>query len=362
MRWSWKIANILGIGVYIHATFSLLILFILYSSWSQGHTIAQAAAGVVFVLSIFACVVLHEFGHALTARRFGIRTRDITLLPIGGVARLERMPRDPKQELWVALAGPAVNVGIAAVLVLVSTAIGMRFDWRLFSWSSSNLFAGLIEINVALALFNLIPAFPMDGGRVLRALLAMRMEYPRATWIAARTGQALAFVLGFVGLFGNPFLMFIALFVWLGAAQEAATTQARSSLDGIPVQRAMLKNFQTISPDESVTKAAEYLLTGWQKEFPVVWGSQVLGILTREDVISAIRERGPEALVRDAMQRNVQSVGSHETLGGILRRLHGAKSRALPVLHHGQLVGILTMENIAEFLRISTAGAHRSPR
>jgi Zn-dependent protease/CBS domain-containing protein len=362
MRWSWKIANILGIGVYVHATFWLLILFILYSSWSQGNTIAQAAAGVVFVLSIFACVVLHEFGHALTARRFGIRTRDITLLPIGGVARLERMPRDPKQELWVALAGPAVNIGIAALLLFVSTAIGLRFDWRTFSWSGSNLLTGLIEINLGLALFNLIPAFPMDGGRVLRALLAIRMEYPRATWIAARTGQALAFVLGVIGLFGNPFLIFIALFVWFGAEQEAAATQAQSSLGGIPVQCAMLKNFQTISPDESVTKAAAYLLAGWQKEFPVVWGSQVLGILTREDVIQAIQERGPETLVRDAMQRNVDSVGSDETLEGIVGRLRGGKSRALPVLHHGQLVGILTMENIAEFLRISTAVAHRSPK
>jgi Zn-dependent protease/CBS domain-containing protein len=347
--------------VYIHATFSLLILYILYGSWTQGHTIAQAAAGVAFVLSIFACVVLHEFGHALTARRFGIRTRDITLLPIGGVARLERMPRDPRQELWVALAGPAVNIGIAALLVLVSAAIGIRFNWGTFSWSGSNLLTGLMEINLGLALFNLIPAFPMDGGRVLRALLAMRMEYPRATSIAARTGQALALVLGLVGLFGNPFLLFIALFVWFGAGQEAMTTHARSSLDGIPVQRAMLKNFQTISPDESVTKVAEYLLAGSQKEFPVVWGSRLLGIITREDVIQAIRERGPAALVRDAMQRNVPSVDSNETLEGIVGRLHAGKSRALPVLHRGQLVGMLTIENIAEFLMISTAVAQHSP-
>jgi Zn-dependent protease len=164
MRWSWKIAEILGIGVYIHATFWLLILFVLYGSWSQGHTVARTVGGVLFILCLFACVVLHEFGHALTARRFGIRTRDITLLPIGGVARLERMPDGPRQELWVALAGPAVNVLIAAVLIFISVIVGIRFDWKGFDWTGSNLLIDLIDINILLVLFQSNPCFS-DGRR-----------------------------------------------------------------------------------------------------------------------------------------------------------------------------------------------------
>ena len=286
----------------------------------------------MFILCVFACVVLHELGHALMAWRFGVRTKDITLLPIGGVARLERMPDDPRQELWVALAGPAVNVLIAAVLVFVSAIIGIAFDWRGFEWTGSNLLTDLIDVNIWLVLFNVIPAFPMDGGRVLRALLAIRMDYVRATVIAARTGQALAFVFGLVGLFGNPFLVFIALFVWLGAEQEAAAAQVRSAFGGIPVQQVMLTDFKVLSPDQPIAAAAEYLLAGWQQEFPVVFGDTVLGIVTRENLVQAIGERGTGAPVRDAMQRDVQTVDSHEMLEGVVGRLRDGKLRALPVI------------------------------
>jgi CBS domain-containing protein len=199
----------------------------------------------------------------------------------------------------------------------------------------------------------------MDGGRVLRALLAMRIEYARATKIAARTGQALAFILGLIGLFGNPFLVFIALFVWLGAEQEAAAVQVRSSIGGLPVHQVMLTDFQMLSPDESVARAVHYLLAGWQQEFPVLSGDQVVGILTRDDLIHAIRERGVEVPVRDAMQCNVQPVDSYEMLESVVDRLRHGKFRALPVMHHGRLVGILTMDNIAEFLMIRTAVANR---
>ena len=210
--------------------------------------------GVVFILGVFGCVVLHEFGHALMARRLGIRTEDIALLPIGGVARLERMPDEPKQELWVALAGPAVNVLIAAALFLASVVIGSRFDWKDFDWIGTNLLTDLIDVNIWLVLFNLIPAFPMDGGRVLRAVLASRMEYTRATQFAARTGRGLAFIFGLIGLFGNPFLIFIALFVWLDAEQEAAGVQARSSVGGVPVRQVMLTNFHALAPDDRVQR------------------------------------------------------------------------------------------------------------
>lgn len=358
MRWSWKIGQFFGIGVYIHATFWLLILFVLYSSWTRGHTALQAAAGVFFILAIFACVVLHEFGHALTARRYGIRTRDITVLPIGGLARLEKMPDDPKQELWVALAGPAVNVVIAGALYLVSASIGNRFAFTRFDWTGVRFLTDLIVVNIWLVLFNLIPAFPMDGGRVLRALLATRMNYTRATRIAARTGQAIAFVFGLVGLMGNPFLLFIALFVWLGAEQEASAVQMRSSIAGIPVHQVMRSNFQTLAPDEPLARALSYLYSGFQQDFPVLSDHTLLGILTREDLIRAMQKHGAEVLVGDVIQRRPAPVDSHEMLDSVMSRLQ--ESRVLPVTHQGRLVGMLTLENMAEFLMIQTAAARAS--
>ena len=303
MRWSWKIGEFAGIGVYIHATFWLLILFILYVHWHEGHNLATALAGVVFILAIFACVVLHEFGHALTARKFGIKTRDITLLPIGGLARLERMPEDPRQELWVAAAGPAVNVVIAVALYGLLTAAGAQPDLKNLEWVGGDFLNKLMVVNIWLVAFNLLPAFPMDGGRVLRALLASRLEYTRATQIAARIGQMMAFLFGFVGLFTNPFLVFIALFVWMGAEQEAAMVQMKSSLGGIPVARVMLTDYRALGPDDTLSTAIDHILAGWQQDFPVVFGDHVLGVLTREDLLRALAQGGSVALVRDAMQR-----------------------------------------------------------
>jgi Zn-dependent protease len=208
-----------GIDVYVHATFFMVIAWIALLHWNESQSLAAVVEGVGFILTLFACVVLHEFGHALTAARYGIRTRDITLLPIGGLARLERLPAVPVQELWVALAGPAVNVVIAILL----------FGWLQASgaWQSADqigvttgAFAERVMFaNVFLAAFNLLPAFPMDGGRALRAFLATRMEYTRATQRAAMIGQGMAILFGFIGLQGNPMLIFIALFVWIGAGQ-----------------------------------------------------------------------------------------------------------------------------------------------
>ena len=222
MSWSWRIGRIAGIEVYLHATFLLLLAWEALRHFRAHGDPAEAVGGVVFVLVLFGIVVLHELGHALAARRYGIRTRDITLLPIGGVARLERVPGDPGQELVVALAGPAVNVVLAAALYIAmalgrgpspfgeALGVGGGFLDRLF-W-----------VNVSLALFNLLPAFPMDGGRVLRAALALRLDHVRATRVAASVGQGMAILFGILGLVYDPFLIFIALFVWLGAAEEAA--------------------------------------------------------------------------------------------------------------------------------------------
>jgi Zn-dependent protease len=239
MRWSWRLGRLAGISLYVHATFVLLLAWVALREWSYGP--AAVASSLVYIVALFAIVVLHELGHALTARRYGIRTRDIILLPIGGVARLERMPRDPRQELLVALAGPAVNVAIAIVLYAALRLTGAPPAADLYAvdlLSSTRAFTfQLVIVNIMLAVFNLLPAFPMDGGRVLRAILAMRMSsYARATTIAARVGRALAVVLGAVGLFEfqNPFWVLIALFVWAGAGSEAAAVQAAAAPPDTP--------------------------------------------------------------------------------------------------------------------------------
>ena len=355
MKWSWKLGQVAGIGVYVHATFLLLIGWVALSHWLEDGTLAVVLAGVAFILALFTCVVLHELGHALTARRFGIKTRDITLLPIGGVARLERMPDQPIQELWVALAGPAVNVVIAALLF-----VGLQITLGLESLSQLSVTRGsfwerLMMVNVSLVLFNLIPAFPMDGGRVLRALLALRMEYTRATQVAASIGQGLAFLFGFIGLFTNPFLLFIAFFVWIGAAQEASMVQMKSALGGIPVSRAMLTDFRTLSPHDSLARAVELVLTGAQQDFPVVGNGHVEGVLTRGDLLTALTQQGQGALVRDVMRHEFQTVDSFEMLEKAFARLQDCDCHTLPVTHNGRLVGLVTMDNVGEFLIIQAA-------
>src|SRR5512141_2458088 len=248
MKWSWKIGTFAGIAVNVHATFVLLLAWIALTHWMQYRSLIPTLTGVAFILALFLCVVLHEYGHALAARRFGIATKDITLLPIGGLARLERMPDKPNQEFWVALAGPAVNVALAAILGMYLFVSGHFEPVSQIGLTHGDFLERLLFANLFLVGFNLIPAFPMDGGRVLRALLAKRMEYARATRMAASIGQGLAFVFGFLGLFTNPFLVFIAFFVWIGAAQEAAIAETKSVLGSVAAKDAMIPEFRTLSP------------------------------------------------------------------------------------------------------------------
>ena len=362
MKWSWKIGSYAGIGVYIHATFLLIILFVIFQHWALGNSIAETALGVLFTLAIFLCVVLHEFGHALTAKRYGIRTRDITLLPIGGVARLERMPDQPMQELLVALAGPAVNVVLAFLLFIGLAATDNLVAPETMGVAHGSFFERLLFVNLFLVAFNMIPAFPMDGGRVLRALLATRMEYTRATSVAAALGQGIALVFGLLGIIWNPMLIFIAFFVWIGAQQEASMTQMRSSLGGIPVSRAMLTDFRTLSPADTLDRAIAYVIGGFQQDFPVVENDQVVGILLRSDLMRALAQQGHSSLVSDAMKRGIPTIDSSDMLETAVPVLQSGTCRSLPVMHGGKLVGLLTMENIGEFIMIQSAVAKAGGR
>ncbi len=363
MRWSWRVGEYAGIGVYIHATFLLLLIWIGISNWVAAQSLPAGLVSAGFVAAVFGCVLLHEFGHALAARRFGIRTRDITLLPIGGVARLERMPEDPRQELWVALAGPFVNVVLAAAIfvwLLLTTALTPLQD---ISFVSGSFLTRLMIVNVILVIFNMIPAFPMDGGRVVRAILAMRMDYTRATQIAANLGQGVAMLLGLFGLLnGNFMLLFIAFFVWIGAGQEASVVQIRHALGGIPVSRAMLTDFRTLSPTDRLQVPVDLLLQGSQQDFPVLWADEVLGILTRGDLLAGLAQRGPEATVQEFMRRDFVTTDPLEMLENAFARLQECQCHTMPVIQHGNLVGLLTSDNLGEFMMIQSALEQRRQR
>jgi Zn-dependent protease/predicted transcriptional regulator len=355
MGWSWRIGRIAGIDVFVHFTFLILVVWLAVVYYMQRQSLTDALVGITFILALFGIIVLHELGHALAARRYGIQTRDITLLPIGGVARLERMPEDPKQELVVAIAGPLVNVVLAAAIY-----VGLWLGSGLTDVTDATRVGGgflsqLFWVNVALVLFNALPAFPMDGGRVLRALLAMRLDYVRATQIAARIGQAMAIVFVFVGLFANPFLLFIGLFVWLGAAAEASMVQMRSAIGGIPVMQAMITNVRTLQPDDPLSRAVDYLTAGFQQDFPVVEGDRLVGVVTRDDLAKGLSQLGPGGRVADVMQRDFVAVSPRDMLHTAFAKLQDCNCHTLPVVHDGRLVGVVTADNLAEVLMIQEA-------
>lgn len=360
--WSMHLVTVAGIPVRVHFTFWLLILWIAMGQWRSS---GGFGAHVGFVLALFGCVVLHELGHALTARAFGIRTRDITLYPIGGVASLESMG-SPRQELFISLAGPLVNFLIAIALAFYLASTGQTFaattaggevDLRQLSFVER-----LLLVNVSLALFNLLPAFPMDGGRVLRAALALKMGRERATRIAATVGQGLAVLMGLAGLLtGNFLLVFVALFVFLGAGAEAAMTQQVASTAGYRVRDAMVTKFETLRHGETLETAVRHLLSSHQQDFPVVHGDMVLGVLTRQHLLEALAAEGQGALVSAATQREVPRVGPDMDLAVAFDLLKQSNGAPLLVFEGDRLLGMVTIENLVEFISIARAGGAPDP-
>ncbi len=356
MGWSIRVVDIAGTSVRIHLTFFLLLAWFGISSWMQGGP-AAAIDSLIFILLLFGCVVLHEFGHVFAARRYGIRTPDVTVLPIGGLARLERMPEKPGEEFVVAIAGPLVNVVIALVLIVFLGASFNLSDMAEIEKASSSLTARLAAANVALVLFNLIPAFPMDGGRVLRALLATRFSYVRATQIAARAGQVIAVGFGFVGLLGSPLLVLIAVFIFFAASTENAHIEMRELARGFLACDAMITKFEPLAPAATLGDAADLLLRTTQQEFPVVDGGHHLrGVLTRSQLISALQQNGRSAPVLETMERNVPTVGERACMETVMESLQNSGTQVVAVTHmDGRLAGYITAENFAEMAMVQGA-------
>ncbi|MBX9741732.1 MAG: site-2 protease family protein [Beijerinckiaceae bacterium] len=355
MPWSIVVGRVAGTAIRIHVTFLILLAWIGFSAFRTGGGEA-AASSVVFILALFLCVLLHEFGHIFMARRFGIATPDVTLLPIGGVASLERIPDKPREQLAVALAGPAVNVVIAFILIAILGTLAPA-DISRIDDPSLGLVAKLASANIFLVVFNMIPAFPMDGGRVLHAVLSMNIGPQRAMRISSRIGQGLAFVLGFLGLFGNPLLIFIAIFVYVAAAGEAQDSEMRFAFSGLRVSDAMETRFATVPADATLEQAVEILLATPQHEFPVVDGlGKPVGLIVRDDLIAALRDRERGSAVIDIARSPFEGVRATAPLEGALEDMRTSGARAISVVDaSGELVGMLTPQNIAEMLLVKQA-------
>lgn len=340
------VVTVFGVPVRLHFTFLLLLVFLLFIGVGDRQSGAMTA---LYVLALFASVLLHELGHALVARRFGVRTLEIVMFPIGGVARLERPPR-PRQEFWIALAGPLVNAAIAAALFGWTARQGLVPLELLREPTDANLAQRIAVGNLLLFAFNLLPAYPMDGGRILRSLLSLWKPEEEATRIAAGAGQALAALMGLAGLlFGNFLLVFVALFVYLGAAQEGAAARGRILTSGVPARAAMITDYQTLSHGDTLRDAGALLLSTSQHDFPVVHGAAPIGLLSRDALVRGLLTYGPDSYVASAMDRNFLRVSPDEDLSEVAPRLAAAGGCAL-VMQGELLAGLLTSENLSEFI------------
>lgn len=363
MKGSLKLGKIAGIGLFVHWTFSLLILFIVYTNYKAGQNSIQILWSVLFILCIFLTVFMHELGHALTAKKFGIKTKDITLLPIGGVAQLERLPEKPSEELMVAFAGPMVNIVLALITSLfislpnTSEEMVAQLDNGV---NAGNFFLNFYLVNIILAFFNLIPAFPMDGGRVLRALLSYKLERHQATKIAARIGQALAIGFVLLGFYSNPFLIFIGIFVFMGAQIESEYTESKYMLKGYKVRDVLMKQYPTIDYNETLETAVKLMLDSQNKHFLVTENGIPMGTLNREQIIAALAKKEGETRLSSIMDRELILLQADNLLEDVFELVYKNKSTLMLVIDDNQLIGTLDTENLLEFILINEVKANRA--
>lgn len=356
MKLSLYLGKYKNVKVFIHWTFSLLLLWIIISSLRQGIPGIDILWTIIFVLALFCCVVLHEFGHALAAQKYGIQTKDIVLYPIGGIARLEKLPEDPKQELWVAIAGPLVNVGIFLILSAVLSFTGFNIEsLEEIKINPTTIILYLASANLILAVFNLIPAFPMDGGRILRAFLAIRLPRAQATQIAGGIGQFLAIFFIFFGLFNNPILVLIGIFIFLGAAAEVSHTQQESFLKGFKVNDAIMMKFQILAFDAPLSKAVDKLLNSQATHFVVVKDDVAVGTLSRNEIIKGLKEGDENIAIEKVADFSPLKFETEENLDDVWKKMMSENRKVAFVIENGHFLGILDQENISEFIMVKSA-------
>jgi len=362
-----KIASVRGIDIRIHLTFLFVVMWAAFN-WGVVRPGGWSGMlyGVVFIILVFACVVLHELAHSLLAQAFGVRVRGITLLPIGGVAQLEAVPRRPAQELLMSLAGPATNLILGTLLALAALIAIPLWDPPLRTMQDVlNLVGGsgplslLIELalaNLVLGLFNLVPAFPMDGGRVLRAFLALTLDYGLATQIAVAVGQGLALLLGLWGFFqGDLLLVLIAVFVYLGAEQEGGEVRIRAVLRGMQACQALSRGPMALQPTDTLAQALDLTLHSYQTDFPVLQAGRLVGLLTREDLLRGLREQGPTASVYETMHTRYPVAPPTASLIDLRQQMLASGMRAVAILDRDNFLGVLSLEDISEAILMLSA-------
>jgi Zn-dependent protease/predicted transcriptional regulator len=354
MKYSLGLGKISGIRIEIHWTFLIVIVWIIFSSLRTSPDSQDAIWSILVVLAVFLCVVLHELGHALAAKRFDIKTTSITLLPIGGLAQMEQIPEKPKEELIIALAGPAVNLIIAALLFPVTNVSSFSDVAELDrNISPGNFLFSIMTLNVWLAVFNLIPAFPMDGGRVFRALLSFRMGHAKATRLAASVGQILAICFVFFGFFYNPFLIFIGLFIYVGAESESIYARTKSMLQGFTIKDVLMREIPVIDKNASVSEAVGKLLNSQNKNFVVTDAGNPVGTLSRDEIIRALHEQNDKILIDKIKKDSPVYFPTTTPLDRVWREIQ--TNKIILVADNGKLEGIVDDENLAEFILIRSA-------
>ncbi len=359
-----RVFTVRGIDVKMHITFPLILVWAAIQFGLIGNRgLDGAIFGVVVTLLLFGIVVLHELGHSFAALEYGVPIEQIVLLPIGGVAQMGRPPDKPSQELVIAIAGPAVNFGLAVLLALATLIVPYNFSPREMIISLQGMgelgvgpiFNYVFVSNLFIGAFNLLPAFPMDGGRVLRALLALRLEYGLATRIAVSIGQAMAWLLGLWGFLGGGFfLILIAVFIYLGAGQEGQLVQLRGVLARLTVDQAYSRQTETLKPDSTLRDAVDLTLTSFQSNFPVCTDGQLVGLLTQKILIEALNRHPPDTPVQEVMRTDIQPVSPKDGLFDVQQQLSQNQVEALPVVDFGRYLGLITAQDIGEIYRLGS--------
>jgi Zn-dependent protease/predicted transcriptional regulator len=364
MKWTFNLMRVRGIQIKIHVTF-LLILVLGGLEWGRAHGASGFAFGVFTMIALFACVTLHELGHSVAAQYYRIPVREIVLLPIGGVAMLGKLPEKPRQELIIAAAGPAVNVAIAAVLALVGGPLVALDGHGLVEGmtpapSLATLVTWLLAANITLVVFNLIPAFPLDGGRMLRAVLAMLTDYRRATAVAAGIGQIAAIGLGLLGVLSGHFILaLIAVFIFFGAGMESFQAKAKTVLTTRRIGDAYNKHALVLNPGDRLSTVVDYILTSYQPDFAVVLGGRLLGVVTRNDVLTTLAARGDDPYVAEIMQREVPHVEADAGIDEVQERMGAEQARLMAVYAGERFLGLVSREDLSEALSILLFTARR---
>lgn len=356
---SFKLLAVRGIDIRIHITFPLIVVWAAFQYGQEGG-FQGALFGVVTMLLLFVLVTMHELGHSFAALHYGIPVRQIVLLPIGGLAQLEKMPEKPVQELVVAIAGPAVNVVLAIIAGLLAFSLGIPLVNPLadLTLTFTTVLSYLLLYNVVLLVFNMLPAFPMDGGRVLRALLAMVMDYERATVVAVNIGRIAAVLLAIYAIYSGAFFtLLISLFILVLGTQELVMVKWRGRMErsgfGYTVQQAYSAQAGVLEPYASVRQALMQQMQGEQSDFPVAEHGRYIGFVTEDGLLRAANLYGPDTMIYAAMSPDVRPVSLQTDLVDVQQQMARLRVRALPVVEYGRLLGIITYRQIQEFIRAS---------